>query len=381
VPIRAVALNALFLDPAASGGPETYLRGLVPALAGAFPDVRFTVFTTRAGARALRADGWGSTVGLRALPCDEGQRGRRTMAEQVLLPALARRGGFDVLHSLASVAPIRARVATVITLHDLTFVRLKTFGAVTTFGMRQIISRAAVNADAIITASAFSRGEIAERLSLDPGRIGVVPHGAGRPASVAPTDLAELTARYGLDGGPLVLCVASKRPHKNQELLVRALDEPLLRDGATLVLAGHPEPYDAELRALAASLGVAGRVRFVDYVPDADLEGLWQLASVAAFPTRAEGFGLPVVEALARGVPVACSDIPVLREGGGEHVRLFDPDDPADAARAIAATIAERPDGVAARAWAARYTWTQAARDTFEAYERAVVAWGADRRG
>ena len=325
MPVGRVALNALFLDPAASGGPETYLRGLVPALASEFPNVRFVLFTTRRGARALRAEGWEQLAGIRELPCDEGQRGPRTIAEQLLLPVRARRGRFDVLHSLASVAPIRALVPHAITLHDLTFVRLRTFGAVTTFGMRQVISRAARHADAIVTGSEYSREEIHGMLGIDRERISVVHHGAGRPPSVAPADARELRARYDLDGGPVVLCVASKRPHKNQELLVRALADPALPAEATLVLAGHPEPYDAELRALAASLDVARRVRFVDYVPDADLEGLWRLASVAAFPTRAEGFGLPVVEALARGVPVACSDIAVLREVGGEHVRLFRP--------------------------------------------------------
>jgi glycosyltransferase involved in cell wall biosynthesis len=374
VPVGRVALNALFLDPSASGGPETYLRGLVPALASEFPHVRFELFTTRRGARALRADGWEQLAAIRALPCDEGQRGPRMLAEQVLLPARVRRGRCDVLHSLASVAPIRALVPHTITLHDLTFVRMKTFGAVTTFGMRQVITRAARHADAIVTASEVARGEIHALLGIDEARIAVVHHGAGRLAPVRPTAAATLRERYRLDGGPLVLCVASKRPHKNQELLVRALRDPALPAAATLVLAGHPEPYDARLRALAGELGVAGRVRFADYVPDADLEGLWGLASVAAFPTRAEGFGLPVVEALARGVPVACSDIAVLREVGGEHVRTFDPDDPAGAARTIAALIAQPPDGAAARAFAARYSWEECARRTFDAYERAAAA-------
>lgn len=368
-----MALNALFLDPSASGGPETYLRGLVPALASEFPDVRFTLFTTRAGAAALRADGWEAIVDLRALPCDEGQRGRRTLAEQVLLPAHARRGRFDVLHSLATVAPIRALVPHVITLHDLTFMRMTTFGALTTFGMRQVVSRAAAHADAIVTGSAFSRGEIGSMLGIDAAMIDVVHHGAGRPATVRPTDAAELDARYAIAGAPLVLCVASKRPHKNQELLVRALRDPAFPDDAILVLAGHPEPYDATLRALAGELGVTERVRFVDYVPDADLEGLWGMASVAAFPTRAEGFGLPLVEALARGLPVVCSDIPVLREVGGAHVRLFDPDDPAAAAAAIAAAIARPPDPRAGRDWAAGFSWQRSARQTFAAYERAVA--------
>jgi glycosyltransferase involved in cell wall biosynthesis len=373
VAVRRVALNALFLAPGETGGPETYLRGLVPALASEFPGVRFELFTTRLGARALRADGWEQIVAVHELPCDEGQRGPRTIAEQILLPARVRRARFDVLHSLGSVAPIRALVPAVITVHDLTFVRLRTFGAVTTFGMRQVVGRAARNAEAIVTISAVARDEICDLLSIDPVRVAVVHHGAGRPPSAAPTSADVLRARYDLDGGPLVLCVASKRPHKNQELLVRALLDLALPPATTLVLAGHPEPYDAELRALADRLGVAARVRFADYVPDDDLEGLWRLASVAAFPTRAEGFGLPVVEALARGVPVACSDLAVL---GGEHVRVFDPDDPAGAARTIAATMGDPPDPAAGRAWAAQFTWQEAARRTFEAYERAVAARG-----
>jgi glycosyltransferase involved in cell wall biosynthesis len=376
VPIRRVALNALFLSPSHSGGPETYLRGIVPALTAEFPAVRFTVVTTRGGARALRADGWQQTVDVRSLPCDEGQRGWRTLAEQILLPALARRGRFDVLHSLSSVAPIRALVPAVITLHDLTFMRLRTFNAVTTWGMSQVITRAAARADAIITISEVARDEISARLGIDAREIAVVSHGAGRAALAEPTPDDQLVERYRLDGGPVVLCVASKRPHKNQELLVRALLDRALAPDTLLVLAGHPEPYDAQLRALAASLGVAERVRFVDYVPDADLEGLWRLAAVAAFPTRAEGFGLPIVEALARGVRVACSNIPVLREVGGEHVRLFDPDDPADAARTLAAAISDAGDPRAGRVWAARYTWEAAARGTFAAYERAVAARG-----
>ncbi len=79
-------LNALFLDPSVSGGPETYLRGLAPALARVAPDTRFTVVTTRSGASALRADGWSAWAEVRSLPCEDGQRLRRTAAEQLMLP-------------------------------------------------------------------------------------------------------------------------------------------------------------------------------------------------------------------------------------------------------------------------------------------------------
>src|SRR5688572_4536473 len=103
-------LNALFLDPSVSGGPETYLRGLAPALAAEEPGARITIVTTRSGAAALRSEGWQQWADVRDLPCEDGQRLRRLTAEQLLLPALARRLRADVLHSLASVAPVRASV-------------------------------------------------------------------------------------------------------------------------------------------------------------------------------------------------------------------------------------------------------------------------------
>ena len=371
--MRHVVLNALFLDPAASGGPETYLRGLAGALAEQHPETRFTVVTTGSGARTLRADGWEPRFRVRALPCEDGQRLRRQAAEQLALPALAAALRADVLHSLASVAPIRAPgTCHVITVHDVTFFRRQTFGAVTTWGMRQVVGRAARHADGLITASRVARDEICDELGLDPLAFTIVPHGADHASTPAPAPEADVRKRYDLDGRRVVLCVATKRPHKNQEVLVRAL--PQLPDEVALVLAGHPEPYDAQLRALAHELGVTDRVRFADYVPAPDLEALWRIAGCGAFPTLAEGFGIPVVEAMARGVGVAVSDIPVLREVGGDVPRYFDPHDPTSAAQAIRATLDDPQAGARGPARAARFTWAAAARDTWSAYQKACAS-------
>ena len=103
--VQDVLLNALYLDPGVSGGPETYLRGLAPALARTHPDLRLTVVTTRSGARALRAEGWERFSRIVALPCEDGQRIRRQLCEQILLPLLVRRRRPDIVHSLASLAP------------------------------------------------------------------------------------------------------------------------------------------------------------------------------------------------------------------------------------------------------------------------------------
>jgi glycosyltransferase involved in cell wall biosynthesis len=286
-----------------------------------------------------------------------------------MLPALARRIGADLIHSLASVAPIRTFGSRhVVTLHDVTFFRMRTFNAVTTFGMRQVVARAARHADALIAVTATARDEIVAELGLDPARFTVVHHGTTAVKHAAPAREEDVRARLGLRDRRLVLCVASKRPHKNQELLVRAAK--LLDPEDVVVLAGHPEPYDAQLRALAVAEDVADRVVFADYVADGDLEMLWAMAACAVFPTRAEGFGMPVLEAMARGVPVAASDLPVLHEVGGTAPVFFSPESPQDAVRAIREAIARGPSGGPERA--ARFTWAAAARGTWDAYDRAL---------
>jgi glycosyltransferase involved in cell wall biosynthesis len=173
-----------------------------------------------------------------------------------------------------------------------------------------------------------------------------------------------------LENSRVVLCLAAKRPHKNQALLIRALEE--LPSDVRVVCAGYDDGYEEELRALAAELGMTDRVRLPGYVDDADLEALWKVADCAAFPTFAEGFGLPVLEAMHRGVPVACSDIPVLREVAEPAALFFDPRTPHSAAEAIAEALGNLRLANAGRRHAARFSWEAAARSTFEVYERAA---------
>ena len=369
--VRSVGLNALFLGPGQSGGPETYLRGLVPALAREFGDTRFVVVTTRAGAAALRRDGWGDFAEIEAYPVDEGERARRLAWEQAVLPWKARRSRLNVLHSLASIAPVWTRTPSVITFHDVTFLRVQTFSRATTLAFRLTVVPAARRADALLTGSAAARDEICSFLGLERERFLVVPHGPGRPPG-APGDIELVRAGFELNGRRVVLCVGAKRPHKNQEVLIRAL--PSLPADVVLVLVGHPEPYDQELRSLAGELDVADRVRFGAVVSDPDLDALWQIAGCAAFPTLGEGFGLPVLEAMTRGVPVACSDIAVLREVGGDVPFYFDPRNPQSVAGVIMAALDDGERIPTGKDRASTFTWESAARGTFEAYERAAAS-------
>jgi glycosyltransferase involved in cell wall biosynthesis len=145
-----------------------------------------------------------------------------------------------------------------------------------------------------------------------------------------------------------------------------------------LVMPGYPTSHEKELRARASALALEQDVRFVGWIPPADLEGLYRVASCFVFPSLYEGFGLPVLEAMVRGVPVACSGRSSLAEVAGDAARLFDPEDPGDIAAAVSEVLNDerlRARLVAAgRGQAARFSWEETARDTLASYDRALEA-------
>jgi glycosyltransferase involved in cell wall biosynthesis len=191
---------------------------------------------------------------------------------------------------------------------------------------------------------------------------------------VEPEDEETVRRRYSLGPAPIVLSVSAHRPHKNLERLMEAM--ALIEDPAVLVIPGYPTSWDDQLRRHAAQ--ASGRVRMLGWVSDSELEGLYRSATCLAFPSLAEGFGLPVLEAMIRGLPVASSDATSLPELAGEAVLYFDPTD----VRAIAGAITSLlRDGdlrsrlaAAGRERAARFTWEAAARGTVASYERALAS-------
>jgi glycosyltransferase involved in cell wall biosynthesis len=266
----------------------------------------------------------------------------------------------------------------VITLHDTIWLHAPdewgTPAAVRT--MHRVVVPTARRADRVITDSHDAAGDLERLLGIRGDRIDVTHLGARVDASAPGTPEPELRAKLDLADAPVVLCVAQKRPYKNQEVLVRALTDPRL-GAARLVLPGARSAYEEHLRALADELEVADRVRFLDWIDDADLEGLYRLATCVALPSRLEGFGLPVLEAMGRGVPVACSDRSALPEVAGDAALLFDPDDADAVAAAVARLIDDeslRRDLVArGHERAARFTWKATADATVDAYRRALV--------
>ncbi len=209
--------------------------------------------------------------------------------------------------------------------------------------------------------------------------LGVASSIGGR-ARVAATATAA-RERLGLRDGPLVLCVAAKRRHKNLDGLIRAMTH--LRDRCEngvrplLVLPGSPTPYERELRELAVELGVEQDVAFPGWIDDEELESLYAQASCFVLASFQEGFGLPVLEAMARGVPVACSDTSSLPEVAGDAALYFDPCDEWEIAAQVQRLLFDRAlaEELVARGHARceQFTWRRTAELTLHSYRRAIA--------
>ena len=358
-----VLLNLVYLVPGATGGMEVYARELIPRLA-ARPDLRLTAVVTRAAA--------GDDLGVDAvvLPLDANSRLDWVRGEQLLVPRLAERLGADLVHSLASTAPLWGRTRRITTIHDLNYKLVPDahFG-VRGLGMRALVPASARRSHRLLVDAASTREDLATHLGTPREKVDVVPLGVSPRPPVEPTAAAELRARLGLGDRPVLLTVSAKRPHKNLLRLLEAV--ALLDERPVLVLPGYPTPHEAELRERATELGLDAV--FPAWLPAADLEGLYAQAAAFVFPSLAEGFGLPVLEAMARGVPVACSDRSSLPEVAGDAAVLFDPEDPRAIAAAIERALADADRlRAAGRARAAAFTWERTAELTAAAYARTL---------
>ncbi|MEA2201796.1 MAG: hypothetical protein QOI89_2392 [Solirubrobacteraceae bacterium] len=376
-PATHVGLNLIFLVPGETGGMEVYARELIPALlAQAPPGMRFTAFINREAA-SEGSGPWEELIAAVTVPVSARNRVQWVLGEQALLPTLARRHGVDLMHSLASTAPLWGRFRRVVTVHDLIYARFpEAHSGLRDKGMRLLVPWSARRADLVIADSHSTRNDLVELLGIPAGQIDVVPLGIGttqRETALAERDVRE---RFGLGERPVVLALSAKRPHKNLLSLIGALARIASEERPVLVLPGYPTAHEAEMRERARELGVEEDIRFAAWVSTAELEGLWALARAFVFPSLYEGFGLPVLEAMARGVPVACSSASSLPEVAGDAALLFDPDDESAMAGALRRILSD--EGLRerlvslGRAQAGRFSWARTGRLTLESYARVL---------
>ena len=370
-----IGLNIIFLEPW-MGGMVTYVYHLVPELLELRPNVRLSVFTNPSARETLAGQPWADSVELVTHPL-VGRKFTRAVSELTVLGSLADRRRVDVLHSLAMIAPIRMRAVSVVTVPDLIWWRHPaSLSRLTSSLWRMTVPFAARRAARVLTFSTASRDDIVTLLRVPRDRVDVALLGPGTLEAVDSTPEPELRESLDLGTGQIVLAVSTKVPHKNLRRLLDAMAAVHEHfPEAVLVLPGRPTEHERELQQHAAELGLDRAVRFCGWLSASDLEGLYEAATCFVYPSLQEGFGLPVLEAMRRGTPVACSNTSSMPEVGGEAVLYFDPTDTASIASALARLLSE-PDlrerlTEAGTERQRMFTWRATAEATLESYSRA----------
>jgi glycosyltransferase involved in cell wall biosynthesis len=271
------------------------------------------------------------------------------------LPAKARRDGVDVLHCPTHRAPFRSRVPLVVTFHDLAVLRHpETFNSWTRTYSRLALPRVAKAARRLIAVSEFTRRELLELLEVSEDKVRVIPNAAG--------------PLFGPDGdaadGDYVLAVSTLEPRKNLRRIIDGFQRAKL-DGCRLLVTGMRGWGDVDLDG--------ENVRWVGFVGDQELARLYRGARCVAYVPLYEGFGLPVLEAMACGTPVVAARNEAAEEVAGDAAVLVDPLDP----EAIAAGLAEaidRREELRQRGLerAAAFSWAESARATIQVYREAA---------
>ena len=279
-------------------------------------------------------------------------------------------------------APLAVACPYVNIVHDLAIIRTPGFFNLRKLALqRPLLPHVIRRAAGVGTVSEASRRDIVELLGVPEHRVLLLP-GAAHPACrvPAPEEIARVRRAYGLER-PYVLSVGTLEPRKNLPLLLHAFDRLLARAGsraaeADLVVIGGRGWRDRELRAEIAGRLATGRLHVLGYVPEEDLVPLYGGAEVLAFPSHFEGFGLPLVEAMACGTPVVASDVAALREVAGGAATLVPPGDETALADAVATFVGDATarERVRARglARAATFSW-EATAERLWRFARATV--------
>lgn len=342
-PIR-VGLNLVFLDPSMAG-LRVVAVNLARSILTASRQVssnRYCLFTTAQGESCLlgdagfreAAEGLGDRFELVRLPVNPRRKGLRFLVEQSRLASYSFET--DVMHSFDYTFPYLSRARSIVTIHDLNYLNHPETFTPGQLWFRKIGVPVSLRlADRIVTISETARGEIIERFPFAEDRVSVI-HNGFTPMGAAGPGTLEMARE-----GPYLLSVGTLKAHKNYSRLIEAFAR-LSDDKLKLVIVGRDDGLSTELTRLAESLGVAGRVDLRGFVSSDELRRLYARAEAFVAPSLYEGFGLPVLEAMAVGVPVACSNLEVFEEIGGAAATYFDPSDPSGIARALGTLIGDR---------------------------------------
>ncbi len=269
------------------------------------------------------------------------------------MPRAAGRVGAQLVHSLSSAAPLWGPQVRITTIHDLNFVVIP--GA--HFGMRAWYAHAR------------------SRLVIAGDVIDLVPLAAEDPSDKGASE-QDPRERFGINDRAVVFSPGVKRPHKNAIALLLALAAIPESERPLVIVSGYQTPYEDELLKKAETTGVSGSLRIGGRLETVDLEGMYAMSSVVAVPSLYEGSGLPVLEAMIRGVPAVADARSSLPEGADDTALLVDPDSPTELVADISMVIGDKAEADRlSRAGLERarlFSWEQIAALTAASYMRSV---------
>jgi glycosyltransferase involved in cell wall biosynthesis len=358
-------------------GIGRFTRGLVRALLSLHPEHEFRLMVAGRGPSPFLQESLPDGTQAHYLPLSERTLSRMWHRLRVPLPVETFIGKVDLFHSPDFVLPPTLTRRTVLTVHDLSFLRVPECAQPSLeWYLRGAVPRSVRHAALLTADSESTRRDLNELLGVPLDRVVVVPGGVdGRFQRVTDADaLRDVRRRYGLDR-PCILYVGTIEPRKNLSRLIKAF--ALARthglDDHVLALCGKVGWLTEDIFQAAAESGLGDRVRFPGYVRDEDLPALYSAADVFAFPSLYEGFGLGPLEAMACGAPTLVSNVSSLPEVVADAAAQVDPTNVEAMAAALAALVTD--SGLRARlaaagpARAAQFTWEDAARGLLDAYE------------
>jgi len=368
-----IAINAQLLNTEESyrgAGVSNYSQNLLTALGRQSGDHRLSAFVCAPNYSAENVDIWRSSPVL-AKPL------ARILWEQTVLPLALQRLGADLVHGLVNVLPLATNLPGVVTVHDLSFVRMpEKLPPAKRFYLTRLCAASVAKARRVIAVSRQTADDLMACFGVEAGKIEVVYNGVGehfRPGSAAETQ--DFRSANGLPAR-FLLYLGTLEPRKNLARLVdgyarwRAAD-PAAQEVA-LVLAGGKGWYYDEIFQRVRERGLEDVVHFPGFIPGPDLPQWYRAAEAFVYPSLLEGFGLPVLEAMACATPVLCSDAASLLEVAGDAALTFPALD-TDALVAALRTFFAQPELAVdlARRGLERsrcFTWERAAQETMNVY-------------
>ncbi len=300
----------------------------------------------------------------------------RILWEQTVWPLLARRHQIDLSHSMAFVTPLLLFKTAVVTVYDLSFIHYpERFPVPQRWYLTTQTQRSCRQAARVITISESSRQDVHQIFGVPLAKIDVIVPGVGTEYKPFSTDEVEqFRKKKGLPER-LILHVGTLQPRKNIPILIDALAQ--MPDDVGLALVGGKGWLYDEIFARVEALGLQKRVLFTGYVPFEELPLWYNVASVFVFPSVYEGFGMPVVEAMACGTPVIASNASSIPEAVGKAGLLFDPKDVDELVQQLTAVFQKpnlvqkmRADGLR---WAKSFSWQRAGEQTADVYKKALL--------